>query len=60
MDTRETLSLLRWMEVAELEVAEHARQRDVSRRAAELEIVVNAQLVGAKRRLEFARAICEA
>ncbi len=51
MDARETLSLLRWMEIAEIEVAEHARQRDVSRRSAEMEIVVNAQLVAARRRL---------
>ena len=57
MDNRETLSLLRWMENAEIEVAEHARLRDVSRRSAELEIVVNAQLVAARQRLAIAREV---
>lgn len=58
MDSRETLSLLRFMERAEVEVAEHARLRDVSRRAAELEIIVNAQLVAARRRLAQERCCC--
>ena len=51
MDTRATLSMLRWLELAELEVAELGRQRTVSRRCAEQEIVVAAQLVAVKRRL---------
>ena len=51
MDTRATLSMLRWLEIAELEVAELGRQRALSRRCADMEIVVAAQLVAVKRRL---------
>lgn len=51
MDTRETLSMLRWMEIAESDIVEFGRMRTVSRRYADLEIVVAAQLVAVKRRL---------
>ena len=43
--------MLRWLEIAELEVAELGRQRALSQRCADLEIVVAAQLVAVKRRL---------
>ncbi len=56
MDTRETLSMLRWMEIAESDVVEFGRMRAVSRRYADLEIVVAAQLVAVKRRLIVERA----
>jgi len=52
MDNREMLSLQRWIEVAETEIAELASQREASRRSAGMEIVVNAQLVAARRRLQ--------
>ena len=51
MDTHETLELLRWIEEAEVEIAEHRRQREVSRQAADLEIVIAAQLHAARQRL---------
>ena len=59
MDTRETLSMLRWLENAESDVVEFRRMRAVSRRCAALEIVVAAQLVAVKRRLilEHAEAV---
>ncbi len=56
MDTHETLKLLRWIELAERDVAEYRRLRDVSRRAADLEIVISAQLHAAKQRLACAKA----
>lgn len=52
-------SMLRWLENAESDVVEFRRMRAVSRRCADLEIVVAAQLVAAKRRLivEHAEAV---
>ena len=58
MDTHETLKLLRWIEVAEAEIAEYRRLRDVSRRAADLEIVVAAQLHAARQKLIDRRDCC--
>ncbi len=56
MDTLETLSMLRWLEIAEADVVEFGRLRATSRQWADREIVVAAQLIAVKRRLVIEHA----
>jgi hypothetical protein len=54
MDTRKTLALLRWMEVAQSDIAAHRRQ--LSARSHAWAVVLEAQLVAARHWLGIAQA----